>query len=95
MKNDFSPQDIELLLLYFTYSNQWGKVDTVGANQWALANMNMSISTHPFTITQWHVDMLCEWGALPDISDLIDRCQRASKIAIEKNPPRIHRPKKT
>jgi hypothetical protein len=68
---ELSRLELELLLLYYTYSDQYGIVDMTRCQKWAKENMNIYISSQPFKITQDHVNALSENGILPDISDIL------------------------
>lgn len=65
--------ELDLLLLYYTLSDQYGKVDTVRAQRWAKENVGIHISSAPFTITQDHVDLLVEAERLPPVGHILQK----------------------
>lgn len=65
--------ELDLLLLYYSFSDQYGKVDVHSAKAWAKQKLGIILSDEPFTITQEHVDLLVERGILPDIKPLLHK----------------------
>lgn len=72
-ENDISDLEIDLLLLFYTFSDQYGIVDILSCQKWAKEKLGIIIKNEPFIITQDHVDILCYHGALPDISAMINK----------------------
>lgn len=65
--------ELDLLLLYYTFSDQYGKVDTERAQRWAKEHVGIHISSSPFTITQEHIDLLAEAQLIPDVLPLLNK----------------------
>ena len=63
--------EIDLLLLYFTFSDQYGRVDTVGAAHYAAKKLGVLMNReHKFTLNQNHIDALMNHGVIPDTREL-------------------------
>jgi hypothetical protein len=66
-----SELEIDLLLLYYSFSDQYGRVDILGAAQFALKNFGYIINKDPFTIDQRHFDFLMDKKLIPDTRQLL------------------------
>lgn len=74
--NDKSPQEIseleiDLLLLYYTFADQFGNVDIPAAKAWAKHRLGITLSDSPFKFNKEHIDFLMDRGALPDIRPML------------------------
>lgn len=76
---DISPLELEILLLFYTFSNQYGEVDMISCQKWARDNMGVHISSSPFTFDQVHLNVLMQNNLVPDISDLIKKLRLSKK----------------
>lgn len=65
--------ELDLLLLYYTFSDQYGKVDTQRAQRWAKEHVGIHIPSAPFTITQEHINLLIEARLIPDVIPLLNK----------------------
>lgn len=65
--------ELDLLLLYYTFSDQYGVVDTQRAQKWAKEHVGIHIPSSPFTITQEHVDLLIGARMIPDVLPLLNK----------------------
>lgn len=65
-KSPVSDLEIDLLHLFYCYSDQMGRVDTVAAADYAQRRLGYIISKKPFTLDQRHIDLLMDRGDIPD-----------------------------
>lgn len=70
---DVTPLEIDLLLLFYTFSDQFGKVDIQSASTWAKKKFGITLEDVPFTITQQHLDLLMDSEVLYDIRPIINK----------------------
>jgi hypothetical protein len=75
--NDISELEVDLLLLFYTFSDQYGWVDMFAAQKWAKDRLGVIIKNRPFRITQDHIEILCAHGLIPDISGLISKMKES------------------
>lgn len=73
--------EIDVLLLYFTFSDQFGRVDVLEAANYAAKKLGYIINRDPFTIDQRHVDILMDRGIIPDTRVIFN------KIIMNLEPP--------
>jgi hypothetical protein len=73
--NDISPQEIDLLLLFYTFSDENGKVNMLEAAHWAKNKFGIILPAKPFTLTQEHINCLMEHSELPDIRSIISKAK--------------------
>jgi hypothetical protein len=79
-----SKLELELLLLFYNFSDQRGVVDTQAARIWAKNKLGVFIPDSPFTLLQEHFDILMDSGMVPDTRQLM-----SNLIAGQlKDPPR-------
>jgi hypothetical protein len=69
---NISQIEIDLLLLFYTFSNQYGEVDTVKCQKWAKEKMGIYLPSSPFTLTQEHIDILVDNLVVPNVTKLFD-----------------------
>lgn len=68
-----TPLEIDLLLLFFSFANQYGEVDMKSANEWAKQKFGIVVGTEHFTVEQKHLDILMDANVLADIRPLFKR----------------------
>ena len=78
MKPDFDPStisdlELDLLLLYYNFADQWGNVNTAAAANWAATNFGIVLHQDKFKLDQRHLDILMEREILPDIRLLLNK----------------------
>ena len=71
--------ETDILLLLYTFSDQFGEVDLDACKKWAREILGVYIPWAHIKLNQKHVDVLVQRGVIPDIKLLMDRI---------KNPPR-------
>lgn len=76
--------EIDTLFVFYSLSDQYGKVDIPSARKYIFENYGVTIPDGPFTLTLKHYDTLMDAGIIPDT--------RAA-IAKALNPPQ-RRPKR-
>ena len=69
------PTDLELdmLLLFYTLSDQYGRVDVVRARTFLFQQYGILIPDAPITIKEHQVQALIDAGMLPDVRDHLER----------------------
>jgi hypothetical protein len=81
--NDDPPQhilriELDLLLLFYTFSDQYGNVDFKKCQQWAKNAMGVYLPDSSFKFSQEHVEVLVNHGILPDVMELINAIKKKS-----------------
>ena len=69
--NEISKLELDLLLLFYTYSDQFGNVDIQHCAAVAQEKLGVMLPTDPFTLDQNHANALMIHGILPDIRELL------------------------
>lgn len=69
--DNISKLELDLLLLYYTFSNDSGKVDMVAVQQWGKQKFGILIPNHQFILKQEHLNALMDHSILPDIRSII------------------------
>lgn len=70
---DVTPLEIDLLLLFYTFSDQYGKVNVRAANTWAKQKFGLTLQDVPFTFEQKHLNLLMDSDVLYDIRPIINK----------------------
>lgn len=65
--------ELDMLLLFYTLSDQYGKVDVVRARTFLQQQYGILIPATPITVTVQQVQALVDAGMLPDVSDHLTR----------------------
>lgn len=65
--------DISVLMMYYTFSDQYGNVYMDQVKQWAKQNLGMDIKDESFKMEQQHINLLMDAGAIPDTRPLLLR----------------------
>lgn len=76
--SEISDTELNLLLLYYQFADQNGKVDIEGAAKWIYDRLGITVKRTPFTITSAHVDVLIKAKMLPDTRPLFLRLMNKS-----------------
>ena len=63
--------DLGILLLYYTFSDQYGEVDMPLAKQWAMAQFGIEIKDDYFYVEQHHLNLLMDKEIIPDIRPML------------------------
>jgi len=71
--------ELDLLLLFYTFSDQYGNVDIRKCQQWAKERMGIYLPDSPFQFTQEHVDVLVRHNLVPDVMIIIDKIKKINK----------------
>lgn len=75
-----TPLELDLLMIYYNHSDQFGVVDVQAAQFYALKQLNVLLPDDPFTIEQKHIDVLVKHGYLPNALGMIyralDNCEK-------------------
>lgn len=71
--------ELDLLLLFYTFSDQYGNVDIRKCQQWAKERMGIYLPDSPFQFTQEHVDVLVRHKLVPDAMEIIDKIKKINK----------------
>lgn len=75
--NEISDLEIDLMLLFYTFSDQHGNVDMRACQRWAKERLGVTIKDRPFKITQMHINVLVKHGVLPDINGILSKFKDA------------------
>lgn len=70
---EVSPIEIDLLLLFYTFSNQHGIVDMPTAAMWAKQKLGVTFPFSEFKLEQMHIDALMDNGVITDTRQLLKR----------------------
>jgi citrate lyase alpha subunit len=60
-----------LLVIFYNFSDQFGKVDMQTVTKYLKEKHNISIPLSPVTITQDHIDYLVSINKLPDVKNFL------------------------
>lgn len=71
--------ELDLLLLFYTFSDQYGNVDIRKCQQWAKERMGIYLPDSPFQFSQEHVDVLVRHKLVPDAMEIIDKIKKINK----------------
>ena len=58
--------ELDLILLYYTFADQYGNVDIEAASAYAFNAFGYVLSKEPFKIGQLHMNILMDREAIPD-----------------------------
>lgn len=85
---NLSTLEIDLLLLFYTFSDQYGKVDMRLASAYASAKLGVILPNRQVVIRQKHIDALIDAGQIPDTKSIFKKAAMASppKSKRKKNP---------
>lgn len=72
-KSEISQLEVDILMIYYTFSDEYGVVDVPKAKAWAKQRLGVILADDPFVITQEHVDFLVEHKVLPDVMSLLEK----------------------
>ena len=71
--DEISKLELDLLMVFFTFADQWGNVDMGKVCEFTKQKMNLVIQNKPFTLTQEHIDVLAQHQMVPDVSSIFDK----------------------
>lgn len=77
--------ELDMLLLFYTLSDQYGRVDVVRARTFLYQQYSILIPETPITIKEHHVQALVAAGMLPDVKDHLERI-RDMKVPKKRKP---------
>lgn len=80
-----SPEDIDvaILMLFYHFSDQYGKVNMKAAKEWANTKLGIILKDHEFNFTQAHLDFLINQEVIFDTTNIM------SKITDVRQPSRF------
>lgn len=84
-RDEVSKLELDLLLLYYTFADQYGRVDITSAKMWARERLGVDIDSVPFTINQEHIDLLMDHGIIADTRDVIAKLQQPLRKDKDQN----------
>lgn len=73
--DDISDLEIDVLLLYYQFSDQWGRVDTISAANFAASKYGIVLHQKSFQLSQQHMDTLMDRGVIVDTRDLFKKVE--------------------
>lgn len=71
--SDVTKLELDLLLLFYNFSDQHGVVDVIAAKKWANQKLGVHIPDTPFTLTQKHIDLLINKKIVPDTRGMLTK----------------------
>lgn len=71
--NNISDLEIDVLLLYYNFSDQWGRVDTIQAANFAASRFGILLHQTSFQLDQRHLDVLMDRGVIYDTRLLFNK----------------------
>lgn len=86
--DNISDLELDVLLLYYNFSDQWGRVDTISAANFAASKFGILLHPNSFQFEQAHLDILMDKGIVYDTRLLLN------KIAMMPAPPKKKRRKR-
>ena len=88
-----SQLELDLLLLFYTFSNQFGTVNIPVCARYAIEKMGVIISNEPFMLEQKHIDVLMDNGLIPDTRELLTVVRLNTPKVKAKRVPKQTKPK--
>lgn len=85
---NLSELEVDLLLLFYTFSDQNGKVDMKTAASWAKTKLGVTLPSRQIFIKQKHVDALVKAGQIPDIGDTLKKISSGDGVAKKRRRPK-------
>lgn len=76
MKPEISPLELDLILFFYTFADQYGKVSVDRARAFVEKRWGITLPNKPITISQIHLDVLVEHNLIPDINLIIERAKK-------------------
>ena len=80
MQSNVTHLELDLLLLCYVNSNQFGVVDVQTVAEIAKSKLGVILPRSDMVITDKHVEVLVKYGLLPDVNSTFDK--------IKSNPPK-------
>lgn len=83
--------ELDVLFVFYTFSNQYGIVDTDSARNWAKNKLGIDLPDIPFKLTQAHINALMDANLVPDTRRMIAKAcatkdrRRSPRISKSKN----------
>jgi hypothetical protein len=65
--------ELDMLLLFYTLSDQYGNVDVVRARTFLYQHYGILIPEKPIRLKPHHLQALTDHGLLPDVNDALTR----------------------
>lgn len=65
--------EIDMLLLYYTFSDQYGRVDVLEAANYAARKLGVIIDRSPVSLSQDHCDFLMDRQIIPDVRVIFNK----------------------
>ena len=78
-----SSLELEILSLFWSFSDQFGRVDIIAASNYAFKQYGYIIDRAPFTLTQQHFNILMDRGRIADVRLLLDVLQKRAEAEIK------------
>jgi hypothetical protein len=69
---DVSSLELDILGLFWSFSDQWGRVDIIAAADYAYKQYGYIIPRTPFKLTQQHFDVLMDRERIYDVRALLN-----------------------
>lgn len=78
-----APDDIEIavLMIFYNFSDQHGKVDMVNAKEWASKKLGIIVKDNEFQLTQEHYDILMDQEIIINTRDMMMKITDTSEAS--------------
>lgn len=86
-RQEVTKLEIDVLFVFYTFSNQFGVVDVSAARAYAAETLGVAIPDQPFTIMQKHYDTLMDAGAIPDIRPALTKAIKSPRTNRRREAP--------
>ncbi len=80
--SEISQLEIDLLLLFYTFSDQYGEVDMPYVTKYALEKLGVSIPSKQVKLDQSHINVLMDLKVIPDTRQLLTVVKLGQKPKI-------------
>lgn len=83
-----SELEVDVLLLFYTFSDQYGKVNMPVVKEWAQTKLGVMLYAEEITITQEHINILMDHSAIPDTRLMMGAIKNGKTAKrVKKTPP--------
>lgn len=90
-KQNTSKLELEILVVFYAFSDQYGNVDIPTAKKYIHKKFGVTIPDKPFVLTQQHINTLTDAQLIPDIRKMM---ALACAMRPQQRTPRSTRSKK-
>jgi citrate lyase alpha subunit len=81
----YSELELNLLFVFYCYSDQFGKVDTLYVRDFVRTNLGLTLPHKQIFINQTHIDALVAAKLVPDVSKILAKAVLGKRTRRPKN----------